>query len=152
MWMITLRDLQFRRRQFAIAVIGAAVAFALALVLTGMSAGFRREARDTVAAIYAGAWVVPRGVTGPFTSESTMSTDVARRISGGGQAEPLVEFVHNARVPDGKQVNIGVIGHSIVALGDPVWQTAPTAHTDVQPRKVPASRTASTDSSSVGRG
>lgn len=125
MWMITLRDLQFRRRQFAIAVIGAAVAFALALVLTGMSAGFRREARDTVAAIHAGAWVVPRGVTGPFTSESTMPTDLARRISGGGQVEPLVNFVHNARVPGGERVSIGVIGHSIGALGDPVWGHGP---------------------------
>ena len=36
---ITLRDLQFRRRQFGIAVVGAAVVFGLTLLLTGMSAG-----------------------------------------------------------------------------------------------------------------
>jgi putative ABC transport system permease protein len=48
MWAITLRDLEFRRRQFAIAVVGAGLAFALALVLTRMSAGFRHEARATV--------------------------------------------------------------------------------------------------------
>ena len=44
MWTITLRDLEFRRRQFAIAVVGAGLAFALTLVLAGMSAGFRHEA------------------------------------------------------------------------------------------------------------
>jgi putative ABC transport system permease protein len=72
MWTITLCDLQFRRRQFAIAVVGTGMAFALALVLTGMSAGFRHEARTTVDAIGAGALVVPKGVKGPFTSDSTM--------------------------------------------------------------------------------
>ena len=121
MWTITLRDLQFRRRQFAIAVVGAGLAFALALVLTGMSAGFRHEARQTVDAFDAGAWVVPRGVTGPFTSESTMPAALARRIPGGGQAEPVVIFGHVAHKPGGGVRNVNVIGHSIGALGDPVW-------------------------------
>ena len=40
---ITLRDLQFRRRQFGIAVVGAAVVFGLTLLLTGMSAGLNQE-------------------------------------------------------------------------------------------------------------
>lgn len=120
MWTITLRDLQYRRRQFAIAVVGAGFAFALALVLTGMSAGFRHEARETVAAIGADAWVVPRGVTGPFTSQSTMPARLAQRISA-EQAEPLVEFGHVANLADGDAVNANVIGHSIGELGDPVW-------------------------------
>ena len=89
MWTITLRDLQFRRRQFTIAVVGAGLAFALALVLTGMSAGFRHEARETVQAIGVDAWVLPRGVSGPFTSDSPMPAELARRVSGGGQAEPV---------------------------------------------------------------
>ena len=33
MWTITLRDLQYRRRQFGIAVVGATLVFALTLVL-----------------------------------------------------------------------------------------------------------------------
>src|SRR5512134_4047702 len=121
MWTITLRDLQFRRRQFAIAVVGAGLAFALALVLTGMSAGFRHEARTTVDAIGAGAWVVPRGVKGPFTSDSTMPADLTRQISGGGQVEPIVDLGGVVKLPDGDEVNVNVIGHSIGALGDPVW-------------------------------
>src|SRR5512133_2028557 len=121
MWMITFRDLEFRRRQFAIAVIGAGLAFALTLVLSGMSAGFRHEARETVRAIGAGAWVVPRGVGGPFTSQSTLPADLARRVAGGGQAEPFVTFGHAAKVPGSDDTNVTVIGHSIGALGDPVW-------------------------------
>lgn len=127
MWTITFRDLEFRRRQFAIAVVGAGLAFALTLVLTGMSAGFRHEARETVRAIGADAWVLPRGVSGPFTSQSTMPADVARRVAGGGQAEPLVTFTHAARLPDGDNANVTLIGHSIGALGDPVWGRGPVA-------------------------
>ena len=121
MWTITFRDLEFRRRQFAIAVVGAGLAFALTLVLTGMSAGFRHESRETVRAIGAGAWVLPRGVSSPFTSQSTMPADVAGRVARGGQAAPLVTFSHAARLPDGEEADVTVIGHSIGALGDPVW-------------------------------
>jgi putative ABC transport system permease protein len=125
MWTITLRDLQFRRRQFAIAVVGAGLAFALALVLTGISAGFRHEARATVDGIGADAWVVPRGVKGPFTSQSTMPVTLSGSIAGVKQAEPLVEFPGVADVPGGDDVNINVIGHSIGELGDPVWGRGP---------------------------
>jgi len=127
MWTITLRDLQFRWRQFAIAVVGAGLAFALALVLTGMSAGFRHEARATVDAIGAGAWMVPTGVEGPFTSASTMPADLVTQISGGGQAEPLIEFGTVVRRPDGDEVNVNVLGHSIGRLGDPAWGRAPVS-------------------------
>lgn len=127
MWTITLRDLQFRRRQFVIAVVGAGLAFGLALVLTGMSAGFRHEARETTEAIGADAWVVPRGVTGPFTSQSTMPADTARSISATEQAEPMIEFGHVARVSEGDEVDVNVIGHSIGQIGDPIWGRGPVS-------------------------
>lgn len=125
MWTITLRDLQFRRRQFAIAVVGAGLAFALTLVLTGMSAGFRHEARATVGSIGADAWVLPRGVSGPFTSQSTVSADLARRIPGVRQAEPIATFGHVAHPQGSDETQVTVVGHSIGALGDPVWGRPP---------------------------
>ncbi len=124
MWTITLRDLQYRRRQFGIAVVGATLVFALTLVLTGISSGFRHEARETVSAFDADAWVVPRGVTGPFTSQSTIPASEARRVKrepGVRDAEPLAEFGHVASLPDGGTENVNVIGHSIGRLGDPAW-------------------------------
>jgi len=38
---MTGRDLQYRKRQFAIATIGGALVFAMTLVLSGLSNGFR---------------------------------------------------------------------------------------------------------------
>jgi putative ABC transport system permease protein len=90
---ITLRDLQFRKRQFAIAIIGAGLVFALALLLTGVSAGFKTEAQKTVDRIGATAWVVQKGVTGPFTSSSAMPATTARKLtrkSGVRRADPFV--------------------------------------------------------------
>jgi len=124
MWTITLRDLQFRRRQFGIAVVGAGLVFALTLVLTGISAGFRTEARETVAALAADAWVVPRGVTGPFTSQSASPADLATRLErrhGVREAHAFVDLGHVARLPGGDTENINVIGHDAGRLGDPAW-------------------------------
>ena len=124
MWNITVRDLQYRRRQFAIAVVGAGLVFAVTLVLTGMSAGFRHEARAVVGAVDADAWVVPRGVTGPFTAQTSMQASLARRLEARPEvleAYPLVKFGHVARRPDGSTENISVMGHRIGGLGDPTW-------------------------------
>ena len=43
-----LRDLQWRRRRFIIAIIGTGVVFAMTLVLTGLVERLRVEADDTV--------------------------------------------------------------------------------------------------------
>ncbi len=64
---ITLHDLRYRMRQFLIAVIGAGLVFAMALLLTGLSNSFAVEIDRTVDAIGADAWLLPEGSTGPFT-------------------------------------------------------------------------------------
>jgi|tagenome__1003787_1003787.scaffolds.fasta_scaffold20884578_1 putative ABC transport system permease protein len=130
MWTITLRDLQYRGRQFGIAVAGAALVFALALLLTGISAGFRTEARDTVGAIGADSWVVERGSAGPFTSQQTFSPAVLRAFRetpGVRQAEGLVKFSYVVGLPHGDSRNVTVFGHDIGHLGDPSWG-APRTH------------------------
>jgi putative ABC transport system permease protein len=116
---VTLRDLQFRWRQFAIAIVGTALVFALALVLTGVSAGFRTEAEDTVGAVGADSWIVPRGVTGPFTSVSALPSDLASTLRGREgltAAEPLVALPHTVR-RRGELVSVNVIGHVPGSLG-----------------------------------
>jgi putative ABC transport system permease protein len=117
---ITLRDLQYRRRQFGIAVLGAALVFALTLLLTGVSAGFRTEAQQTVEAVGADAWIVPAGVEGPFTSGSTLRADMAEDVArrpGVRRAIPIAEFSHQARRPDGTQEQINVIGQPRGGVG-----------------------------------
>ena len=57
-------DLRMRSRQFAIAVLGATLVFAMALVMAGLSGSFRAETRRTVAAVGADYFVVPAGTGG----------------------------------------------------------------------------------------
>lgn len=127
---ITLRDLQFRRRQFAIAIVGAALVFALLLILTGISAGFRTESEATVNASGADAWVVPKGVEGPFSSISSMpagTSDGLRALPGVDDAAPLVALPQVADI-DGQTLTVNVIGVVPGALGAPaVADGAPLA-------------------------
>ena len=48
MLMAALRDMQWRRRRFVIAILSTAIIFAMTLVLTGLANGFRVEAEKTV--------------------------------------------------------------------------------------------------------
>ena len=50
MWFFSLRDLQWRRRRFIIAVVAAGLAFALSLIMSGTLHHLRQEGDRTVAA------------------------------------------------------------------------------------------------------
>lgn len=43
-----LRDMQWRRRRFVVAIVSTGLVFAMTLVLTGLANGFRVEAQRTV--------------------------------------------------------------------------------------------------------
>ena len=79
---ITLADLRHRYRQFLIAVVGAGLVFALALLLTGMVNGFHNEVERTVASADADGWVVAEGVSGPFTSTQAIDESVVAELDG----------------------------------------------------------------------
>ena len=126
---ITLRDLRARRRQFAIAIVGAGLVFCLALVLTGVRAGFRTEAETTVTDAGADEWVVPAGVTGPFTSLSTLDATLADEIRGRGgvrAASPVVAMQHALR-HEGEPLSVNVLGHERGGLGEPAVARGRTA-------------------------
>jgi len=77
---ITLADLRFRMRQFLIAVVGAGVVFAMALLLTGMVKGFHNEVERTVATAHADVWVLPIGTSGPFTSVRSFPEETVTKL------------------------------------------------------------------------
>jgi putative ABC transport system permease protein len=119
---ISLRDLQFRKRQFAIAIIGAAMVFAMALILTGAREGFNTEARDTVEGTGADGWVVPDGVSGPFTTVSGLPEETAEEIAaqpGVEAAAPFVAATNTAELDDGELLRINVLGVVPYELGAP---------------------------------
>lgn len=78
---LSVRDLQWRRRRFAIVVLVAAMAFGLALVMSGVTNQLSQEGRNTVALFGADRWVVAAGVTGPFTSSQLVDGLVADAVA-----------------------------------------------------------------------
>lgn len=93
MLMAALRDLQWRRRRFVIAILGTAVVFAMTLVLTGLANGFRVESRETVDSLGIDTFIVRSDAAGPFVGSAPFSADqlgmVAHAI-GRADAVPLV--------------------------------------------------------------
>lgn len=96
---ITLRDLQWRARRFALGVLATSLVFSMTLILAGLVAGFTDEINRTVSTFHGDRWVVPAGASGPFTSASPVTDSVRRRVAkapGVRAAEPVVIFRHTA--------------------------------------------------------
>ena len=111
---ITLHDLRFRSRQFLIAVVGAGLVFSMALLLTGLANSFRAEVRQTVDAVGAETWVVPKGSSGPFTSFGALPASMADTIGG----DPLV-IVPQTTTIGGEVQSMRLFGHRVGGLGTP---------------------------------
>ena len=96
---ITLRDLQWRARRFALGVVATSLVFSMTLLLAGLVAGFGREVERTVSTFHSDRWVVGRGASGPFTSLSPIPASVRARVlatPGVQAAENVVIFRHTA--------------------------------------------------------
>jgi putative ABC transport system permease protein len=121
MWRVTLRNVQFRRRQFLLAVVGTALVFAMALLVTGIRQGFRTEAERTLGGIGGDHWAVTDGMVGPFTGTPPVPADTAERLAhtpGVRHVDPLVIFSQNVRL-GGDIRSVHVIGHRLGGLGEP---------------------------------
>jgi len=84
-----LRDLQWRKRRFVIAIVGTGLVFAMTLVLTGLANGFRVEATRTVDSLGLDAYLVKSGATGPFLGSSAFPANKVQ-VTGVDTAVPLV--------------------------------------------------------------
>ena len=119
MWLITLRDLQWRRRRFAIAVVATAVVFALALLLSGVSTSFDNEIRRTVDSFHTDAWLISRGGFGPFTGPTAFPASRAAEVAhatGVERADPVAILRATTTTPSTKNVNvIGVVPQGVGA-------------------------------------
>ncbi len=107
-----LRDLQWRKRRFVIAIIGTGLVFAMTLVLTGLANGFRVEADRTVDSLGLDSYLIKSGAAGPFVGSSPFApTELASvaRTPGVAAAVPMV--YGSATIPDrGSSVNVNVFG------------------------------------------
>ena len=137
---ITIADLRHRLRQFLIAVVGAGVVFALALLLTGMTEGFYNEIHRTVASSRADTWLVPKGASGPFTSFIPMPANTVKQaagIEGVDHAEGMAMSLQSAGKPGGDRERVMMIGTNAVGGVHPTDGRLPrTAHEAVVDRRL----------------
>ncbi len=118
MWLISRSDLVFRRRRFVIAVLVTALVFGMALLFDGMKRAVRNEVPRTVEMFGADAWVVPDGVSGPFTATSVFPATVADDLAaqpGVEKANPVVLSRAVARVDPDKDANVIGVDPDVIA-------------------------------------
>jgi putative ABC transport system permease protein len=123
---IALKDLQWRSRRVVIAILGAALVLAMALVMSGLSAGFDNESARTVALARATNWVVDAGGTGPFLQPSPLNaTTVSAIVSlvGRNHAAPIIfsrqSVSTNTGAPFGTHEHVNLVGVEPYRIGSP---------------------------------
>lgn len=109
MWLIALRDLQWRRRRFAIAVVATGLVFGMSLLMAGTEHTLYEHGRRIVSAFPADGWVVAEDAAGPFTSTTPLPVETAGLVGsdpGVRDAAPLV-ILHSTTVrPASRDVNV----------------------------------------------
>jgi putative ABC transport system permease protein len=121
MWLIGIRDLRWRLRRFLIGMIATGLVFAITLLLSGLTAALHNEPARIVRAIGADNWVVPAGVSGPFTSTQPMPASSAARDASTPdvrQASAVVLARATVRLPTLSDAN--VVGYQLGKLGTPL--------------------------------
>ena len=117
MILLTFRDLRYRVVRFVVVSLLGAVVFALLFVMTGLVEQFNAEPYLASDAIGASAWVLPDGVSGPFTATPSLPAGAV-----GSTDADLVAPVVAARssLVDGSNgEEIVLIGHEPGGLGAP---------------------------------
>jgi putative ABC transport system permease protein len=116
-----LRDLQWRKRRFLVATIGAGLLFGVTLSTTGISSGFDVEVTRTVRQLRVDHWIVGRGAVGPFLGSAPMAaTEVAAIASlpGVRRAVPTV-YTRKDILSSGDPKDVNVFGAPPGALALP---------------------------------
>jgi putative ABC transport system permease protein len=109
MWLVSLRDLQWRRRRFLVAVLVAGLVFGMSLLMAGTEFTLYEDGRRIVRSFGADAWVVAEGTSGPFTTSSPIPEAAAAEVAGAAgveAAEPIVIFHSTLQQDELRDVNI----------------------------------------------
>jgi putative ABC transport system permease protein len=121
MLLVTLADLVYRWRQFLIAVVGAGVVMALALLLAGLVGGINVETQNTLGGVGADHWVLTTesgGRIGAGLLPDSVATVMAH-TPGVIRADPIVLLLGEIMRARGMPSNVNVFGVTLHGLGDP---------------------------------
>lgn len=119
---ITLADLRYRYRQFLIAVVGAGVVLAMAVLLSGLADGFRSEIRATVGGVGADRWVLSAESHGRITAVATFDESAVARLAqspGVTRADGIALLPQEVLRVGHRLVTVNVMGVSTDGLGLP---------------------------------
>lgn len=120
MWLESLRDLQWRKRRFTIAVAATSLVFGLSLLLAGISASFTNETKRTIEAVGADAWLVADGVIGPFSGTQTMPrTESEAKARAAGAREAVGASMLHFTIQRDTVIDVNVLGVPDGTLGHP---------------------------------
>jgi putative ABC transport system permease protein len=111
-WLLTVRDLSFRRTRFLVVTLGVSLVLTLLYLMTGLIEQFNKEPFLTTEQLGASHWVIPEGVSGPYTSSSALSADQIAAVDPNGETAEVV-------VARGTLTVDGVEGEAIVIAADP---------------------------------
>ena len=131
MILLTFRDLVYRKTRFIVVTVLGAVVFALLFVMTGLVNQFNLEPADTVEQFGADHWVLPEGVSAPFTSVSVMQAAALDAVDAATKS-PVV--ITRSSVSDGGEPEeVVLVGFEPGGLGTPqvVEGREPTAAGEV---------------------
>lgn len=117
MWLLTIRDLLHRRARFVVVTFATALVFTLLFLMTGLVEQFNREPFLMVDAIGAEHWVVPAGTSGPFTSSSTISPELAAEAQEDGGEQIVI--ARGTMTIDGSPTEALVVGHALGGIVAP---------------------------------
>ena len=122
MWGLTIADLRYRYRQFLIAVLGAGVVLAMALLLAGLAAGFGAEIDRTVGAVGAERWVLSSNAEGRIAAVGVFPQSDVPLIAGTAgvkRADALAVIPQEVARIGGTTKTINIFGVTIGGLGNP---------------------------------
>ncbi len=117
MILLTFRDLMYRKTRFIVVTVLGAVVFALLFVMTGLVNQFNLEPADTVEQFGADQWVLPEGVSAPFTSVSVMPA-AAFDVVDAATKSPVV-ISRSSVAEGGEPEEVVLVGFEPGGLGAP---------------------------------
>lgn len=118
MFLMTLRDLQYRAKRVGLVTVLVALVLTLLYLMTGLVNQLQQEPGRTVAGIGASTWIVADGVSGPFTSVSVLPVSLGEAFAD-VDAQPIVVSRGSLSGDGVEATEIVLVGHVPGALGQP---------------------------------
>ncbi|HZQ33893.1 MAG TPA: ABC transporter permease [Mycobacterium sp.] len=122
-----LRDLQWRKRRFVIAIVGTGLVFAMTLVLTGLANGFRVEASRTIDSLGLDFFLIKSGAAGPFVGSAPFPAAELQKVAVAGVSAPVPMVYGSTTITDrGSSRNVNVFGAPDRGPGTPAVSSGRT--------------------------